>query len=83
MKPQYMSSSIMDCYDALIVKRIIEKYGFSEMHAVRAFICSKTHQMLAQKAYALNELGPAGVFDLWECEMVTGDPRNSLYIRGE
>lgn len=80
---QYMSARVMDCYDTLIVKRIMEKYGLSEMQALRAFICSKTHQMLAKKAYALNELGPAGVFDMWECEKVTGDPRNSLYIRGE
>ena len=80
---KYMSASIMDCYDALIVERIMAKYGMSEMRALREFICSQTHRMLAQKAYALNELGPAGVFDLWESEKVTGDPRNSLYIRGE
>ena len=26
---------------------------------------------------------PRFVFDLWECEQITGDPRNSINIRGE
>ena len=23
------------------------------------------------------------VFDMWEAEQITGDPRNSAYVRGE
>ena len=31
--------------------------------------------VLAMPAYA--------VFDMWESEKITGDPRNSAYVRGE
>lgn len=23
------------------------------------------------------------IFDMWECEQATGDPKNSLYLRGD
>ena len=31
----------------------------------------------------MTAFGAAGVFDIWESEMITGDPRNSIYIRGD
>ncbi len=49
------------------------------MDGLRLFLNSETHEMLAD-----NELRMWHyiLFDLWENEIVTGDPRNSLYLRG-
>lgn len=30
----------------------------------------------------MTDFGAEALFDIWECEKVTGDPRNSIYIRG-
>lgn len=37
--------------------------------------------MLENKNLALNSFSYLGIFDIWETEQVTGDPRNSVYIR--
>ena len=29
------------------------------------------------------DFGPDGIFNVWEAERVTGNPRNSVYIRAE
>lgn len=44
---------------------------------------SKTHAMLANDDMKLWHFSPLAVFDMWEAEEATGDPRNSLYIRGD
>ena len=74
---------ILDYYNGAVVPMIIEKYGYSQMDALRAFLLSKTHEMLEDEAYGLTSFGAGGIFDLWEADQVTGDPRNSIYIRGE
>lgn len=44
---------------------------------------SKTHAMLANDDMKLWHFSPLAVFDMWEAEEATGDPGNSLYIRGD
>lgn len=73
----------IDYYDRHIIQRIIDKYDFSPMDAARSFIMSKTHAMLEDADYGLLAFPEYAVFDMWEAERVTGDPRNSEYVRGE
>jgi hypothetical protein len=37
--------------------------------------------MLCNPALEMWEFSPVGIFDMWEAEQITGNPRNSLYIR--
>ena len=57
----------------------MEKYGYTRMEALRKFIFSSTHRVLEDIDNGLYSFGCHGIFDIWECEIVTGDPRNSLY----
>ena len=36
--------------------------------------------MLHDPKLEMYDIPPIGIFDMWEVEQVTGDPRNSLYI---
>ena len=73
----------LDYYDKKVVKRIIDKYGMEQMAAARAFLTSETHQMLEDADMAMWEFSERAVFDMWEAEKITGDPRNSVYLRSE
>ena len=42
---------------------------------------SETYKMLRNPNLEMWEFSPLGIFDMWECEQITGDPRTSLYIR--
>ena len=53
-----------------------------EKEAVRLFIESETYEMLLDTEQEIYMMSPNIVFDMWECEKITGDPRNSQYIRG-
>lgn len=78
-----MILEVMNYYDQTVSAMIEEKYGLTPMNALRAFTTSETHALLQDRANGLGAFGAEGVFDIWECERVTGDPRNSIYIRGE
>ncbi|MCC8041927.1 MAG: hypothetical protein LIO69_00105 [Oscillospiraceae bacterium] len=78
-----MDPETIDYYDCEVVKMIALKYNFSDMDSLKMFVCSKTHEMLEDLDYGLTAFGAGAVFDIWECEKVTGDPRNSVYIRSE
>lgn len=73
----------LDYYDKQVVSMIMHKYDLTPMDAMRAFVMSETHVLLEDLDCALWQFGPLGVFDMWEVEQVTGDPRNSVYIREE
>ena len=77
-----VDTRIIDFIDRYVVQMIIEKYGFDEMAAIRAFIESETYQMLIQPELEIYAMSPRIIFDMWENERATGDPRNSPYIRG-
>lgn len=72
---------ILSYYDTEIVKKINLKYGVEPMEALRRFLYSETYHMLTDKALEMWEFSPVGIFDMWESEQVTGDPRSSLYLR--
>ena len=72
---------VLDYYDAEVVRRIIEKYGYGERDAFEQFIGSQTYRMLADPAMEMWQFGPEGLFNIWESEKVTGSPKNSAYLR--
>ena len=74
---------IAEYYDREVVRMIAEKYGYTPMDALRLFVSSRTHELLEDEETGMTAFGAGGVFDIWEAEKVTGDPRNSVYIRGE
>ncbi|MBO4311402.1 MAG: hypothetical protein IKX79_01625 [Desulfovibrionaceae bacterium] len=78
-----LSPNSLHYYDHAVTDLMMEKYGFDRMEALRKFIGSKTHALLEDPENGLSSFGCNGIFDIWECEAVTGDPRNSIYIRGE
>lgn len=80
---KWLEPEIIDYYDNEVVLLIAEKYGFSLMDAFKAFATSKTHEMLENEEYGMTDFGAEAIFDIWECEKVTGSPQNSVYIRGE
>ena len=73
----------IDYYDRNVIQKIIDKYDMSPMEATRRFLTSQTHKMLEDASYGLLSYPERAVFDMWETEQITGDPRNSAYIRGE
>ena len=73
----------IDYYDRQVIQRIIDKYDLSPMDAARSFIMSKTHAMLEDADYGLLAFPEYAVFDMWEAEQITGEPKNSVYARGE
>lgn len=80
---QRVEARTLDFFDRHVVNMMIEKYGFDEFEAIRKFLESETYQMLIDVETALYQVSPLIIFDLWEHERATGDPRNSLYIRGD
>ena len=72
---------ILAYYDKEIVKKICNKYGFEPMTALKLFLKSQTYQMLADIDLQMWDFSPIGIFDIWECEQVTGTLQNSLYLR--
>lgn len=78
-----LDPEVIDYYNNEVVMMISDKYGLSYMDAFKAFIDSKTHEMLENSDYGMTDFGAMAIFEIWECEKITGDPRNSVYIRGE
>ncbi len=78
-----LQSHSLDHYNKMVISRIIEKYGMSEMDAARAFLTSETHKMLEDAELAMWEFSAEAILDMWETEKITGDPRNSEYLRSE
>ncbi len=74
---------VLDYYDKEVIKMIREKYGLDEWSALRRFLQSETYAMLSDPSLEMWDFGYPAIFDMWETEQVTGDPRNSVYIRGE
>ena len=72
---------MLDFYDEEVVKLIFLKYGMPVEKAFPAFLNSRTYRMLADSKMGMEQFGPPGVFDMWECEQVTGSPLNSAYLR--
>ena len=80
---EYTRSSIMQTYDSMLADMISKSRGVSEMDGLRAFLSSETHKMLSDPELKMWYFSPLAIFDMWENEIATGDPRNSLYLRGD
>ncbi len=74
---------VLDYYNREVIEKIIDKYAMEPMDAVRRFLCSETHTLLEDAECGLMYYPPFAVFDMWEAEQITGDPRNSVHVRGE
>ena len=72
-----------DFFDRQVIYLIKAKYGIEDMKPIRSFLFSETYQMLLDPLTEVYRFSPQIVFEMWESEMITGDPRNSQYIRGE
>lgn len=78
-----LDPEIIDYYNEEVVTRIAEKYDVSHMEALKLFVNSQTHKMLEDENCWMPEFGAEAIFEIWEVERKTGDPRNSDYIKGE
>lgn len=78
-----LEPEIVDYYNNEVVVMIAEKYGMSQMDALKAFVNSKTHEMIENSECGMTDFGAEAIFEIWECEKITGDPRKSIYIRSE
>lgn len=78
-----MQSFSLDYYNKKVIQRIIDKYAMNQMDAARTFLTSETHRMLEDAEMAMWEFSERAIFDMWEAEKITGDPRNSEYLRSE
>lgn len=76
-----MKPYILKYYSLELTRMISNKYGYSMMDALRKFVYSETYDMLIDDSLEMWSFSPVGIFDMWENEQVTGDPRNSLYLR--
>jgi hypothetical protein len=73
----------LDYYNKNVIPRIAEKYGLDIMDAARDFLTSEIHSMIEDPELEMWEFSERAVFDMWEVERITGDPRNSSYLRSE
>lgn len=67
-------------YTKDVVQRISDKYNMDAMTALEEYLDSETYAMFIDPSLEMLDIPPIGIFDMWENEKVTGDPRNSLYI---
>lgn len=75
--------SLISKYISIITKQIFEKYGYDEQTALKIFASSETCRMLENPELEMQEFCPDVIFEMWECEQITGNPRNSIYIRSK
>lgn len=76
-------ASILQNFDVEVSRLIADSRGVSEMDGFRLFLDSETHRMLEEDELKMWYFSPLAIFDMWENEVATGDPRNSLYLRGD
>ena len=77
------SPSVLQNFDTAVSELISQNRGMSRMEALQRFLASQTHEMLTDDDTKLWYFSPLAVYDMWETEEATGDPRNSLYLRGD
>ena len=71
----------LDYYDKEIIKMMVEKYDYTYMEALKKFLDSETYRMLKNIKLEMWEFGYPEIFDMWECEQITGSPLSSSYLR--
>ena len=75
----------MQNFDSEVSRLIAESRGLDALEALRLFLPSETRLMLLDDDLKMWRFSQStlAVFDMWENEQATGDPRNSLYLRGD
>ena len=72
---------ILTFYNEKVSQMIVDKYGVEPLSALRRFLYSETYKMPTNVELEMWDFSPLGIFDMWEAEQITGNPRNSLYLR--
>ena len=75
--------SILQNFDAQVALLIAKSRNVSQLDGLRLFLNSETHALLLDDDLRLWHFSPLVIFDMWENEVATGDPTNSLYLRGD
>lgn len=76
-------ASILQSLDASVAEIIAENRKITKLEGLKMFLASETHEMLVDDELKMWYFSPLALYDVWENEVITGDPRNSLYIRGD
>ena len=76
-------ASVLDGIVAQVALLIARSRGVPALDGLRLFLDSETHRMLEDDSLKMWYFSPIALFDMWETEIATGDPRNSLYLRGD
>ncbi|GHU43356.1 hypothetical protein FACS1894190_13760 [Spirochaetia bacterium] len=76
-------ASILQNLDAEVSVLVAKNRGVSEMDGLRLFLNSETHKMLEDDDLKMWYFSPLALFDMWETEIATGDPRDSVYLKGD
>ena len=74
---------IMQNIDTALAYIIADRRNISKMDALKLFLESETHKMVLDDEMKVWHFAPLAIYDMWENEEATGDPRNSVYIRGD
>lgn len=74
---------LWDFYDKEVIGHICRNYNLSTKDALRKFMFSETYRMLCDIKLEMWDFAPLAIFDMWETEQVTGNPRDSIYIKGD
>lgn len=69
--------------NAEVATLIADKRNISPMDGLRLFLQSEIYTMLCDEELDMWEFSPLAIYDMWENEIQTGNPRNSLYLRGD
>lgn len=78
-----VSPESMQYYDQAVTDKMMMKYGWDRMQALKAFTGSRTYAMLLDRRNGMTQFGADGIMDIWENEQITGQPGTSIYLREE
>ncbi|MDR1265991.1 MAG: hypothetical protein LBK42_10645 [Propionibacteriaceae bacterium] len=74
---------LLSMFDEWAVDHAVKHWGLSQDEAIRRFLGSETHAMLADPETLLWHDSPLVIIDMFENERANGDPRWSTYIQGD
>jgi len=74
-------AEILVGYNDNVIPMIVEKYNTTHEDALSMFWSSETYKMMLDPELVMWEFADLAIFDMWEVEQVTGNPRNSAYLR--
>ena len=66
-----------------VTAELCRRYGLEPFDALQKFLNSETYRMASDFELAMWDFPHHAIVSMWECEQITGDPRNSIYIRSE